>query len=109
MSVFLLPTDVCKELEMAVSMFWWKSDSSKDKSIHWMCWSRLIDANYKGGMGFRNLREFNVALLGNQACRLISYPDKLVSRILKARYYPTLKYGPILVTSGGASWRLKTW
>lgn len=88
MSVFLLPADVCKDLEMAMSKFWWKSDSTKDKGIHWMCWSRLTAAKHTGGMGFRNLRDFNIALLGSQAWRLISYPNKLVSRIMKARYYP---------------------
>lgn len=41
-----------------------------------------------GGMGFQNLRDFNVALLGNQGWRLLKYPDKLVSRVYKARYYP---------------------
>ncbi|KAL8149774.1 hypothetical protein AgCh_006690 [Apium graveolens] len=42
----------------------------------------------EGGTGFRNIRDFNVALLGNQEWRLLKYPDKLVSRIFKARYYP---------------------
>ncbi|XP_074356428.1 uncharacterized protein LOC141696142 [Apium graveolens] len=71
---------------MAMSKFWWKSDSSKDKSIHWMCWSRLTAAKCKGGMGFKNLRDFNTALLGNQAWRLISFPDKLLN------WDPTLSY-----------------
>lgn len=39
-------------------------------------------------MGFRSVRDFNIALLGNQGWRLIQYPEKLVSRIYKARYYP---------------------
>lgn len=42
----------------------------------------------QGGMGFRFVRDFNIALLGNQGWRLIQYPEKLVSRIYKARYYP---------------------
>lgn len=45
-----------------------------------------------GGMGFRSLRDFNVALLGNQGWRLLKYPDKLVSKIYKARYYPNGTY-----------------
>ncbi|XP_074327095.1 uncharacterized protein LOC141665037 [Apium graveolens] len=89
MSVFLLPAAVCKDLEMAMSKFWWKSDSSKDKGIHWMCWSRLTASKFKGGMGFKDLRDFNIALLGKQAWRLVVHPDKLVSRIFKARYYPS--------------------
>lgn len=52
---------------MAISKFWWKSDSSKDIRIHWMCWYRLGEAKKNGGMGFRNLLDFNIARLGNQA------------------------------------------
>lgn len=42
----------------------------------------------KGGMGFRNTRDFNVSLLGNHSWRLVKYPEKLVSKVFKARYYP---------------------
>lgn len=34
------------------------------------------------------MRNFNIALLGKQAWRLITCPNKLVSRVFKARYYP---------------------
>lgn len=37
MSVFMLPLEVCNELEMCMNKFWWKTNASKDKCIHWMC------------------------------------------------------------------------
>ncbi|XP_028119122.1 uncharacterized protein LOC114316623 [Camellia sinensis] len=39
-------------------------------------------------MGFRSLKAFNKALLAKQGWRLLSVPDSLVARILKAKYYP---------------------
>lgn len=37
-----------------------------------------------GGMGFRDLQAFNLALLGKQGCRLITRPKSLCARVLKA-------------------------
>lgn len=80
MSVFLLPHEVCRELEMIMTKFWWRTYPSKSKNMNWMCWSRLCSTKQDGGMGFRCLRDFNIALLGNQAWRLVTHPNKLVIR-----------------------------
>jgi hypothetical protein len=39
-------------------------------------------------MGFRDLEVFNIVLLAKQGLRLISFPDSLLARILKKKYYP---------------------
>ena len=49
-----------------------------------MCKSKL-----QGGMGFRNLQAFNLAMLAKQGWRLLTNPSSLVARIYKAKYYPT--------------------
>jgi hypothetical protein len=40
-----------------------------------------------GGLGFKDLRLFNQALLARQAWCLIKYPESLCARMLKAKYY----------------------
>lgn len=54
-----------------------------------MSWERISSRKRDGGLGFRNVRDFNVALLGKKAWRLFVYPQKPVSKVFKARYYPT--------------------
>ena len=39
-------------------------------------------------MGFKNLSDFNLALLGKQVWRLLTIDKSLVSRLFKARYFP---------------------
>ncbi|CAN1191764.1 Uncharacterized mitochondrial protein AtMg00310 [Linum perenne] len=39
-------------------------------------------------MGFRDLRSFNLAMLGKQGWKFQTQPDALVTKIFKARYFP---------------------
>ncbi|XP_019175433.1 PREDICTED: uncharacterized protein LOC109170737 [Ipomoea nil] len=50
-------------------------------------WDKLCIPKKYGGLSFKDLRAFNLAMLGKQACRLLTNPDSLVSRIYKARYF----------------------
>jgi hypothetical protein len=53
-----------------------------------MAWDKMTKPKCQGGLGFRDLRLFNQALLAKQAWRLIEYPDSLCPRLLKSKYYP---------------------
>lgn len=49
-----------------------------------------------GGLGFRDFRLFNQALLANQAWRLIHRPESLCACLIKSKYY---SYGDLLDTA----------
>lgn len=63
MSYFLLTKKVFKGLTSSMAKFWWGSSLDR-KSLHWIAWDKLATPKVKGGMGFRDLRQFNLALLG---------------------------------------------
>jgi hypothetical protein len=88
MGIFKFPAGLLEELTKIVRDFWW-GDEENRRRMHWMVWDRLARPKYQGGVGFRDLKVFNQALLARQAWRLIQFPDSLCARLLKARYYPS--------------------
>jgi hypothetical protein len=56
--------------------------------MHWIQWDVLKQPKYVGGMGFRDLYAFNIAMLAKQGCWLIHKPESLCGQILRARYFP---------------------
>ncbi|XP_050365473.1 uncharacterized protein LOC126784002 [Argentina anserina] len=87
MACFKLPLSFCDSLNSMISNFWWgyKSDGKK---IHWRAWDHLTKAKRDSGMGFKDLHQYNMALLGKQCWRLMSNPYSTWARVLKARYFP---------------------
>lgn len=45
-------------------------------------------AKFVGGLGFRDLESFNIALIAKQGYRLIPRLEALSSKILKLKYFP---------------------
>ena len=86
MMVFKIPKNICKEMTSAISQFWWGNDNDQ-KRIHWQQWWKLCMLKEKGGIGFKDLLSFNSAMLAKQVWRLLSEPDSLCARVLRARYY----------------------
>ncbi|MCI08655.1 reverse transcriptase-like protein, partial [Trifolium medium] len=118
MSCFLLPKDLCSHIESMICNFWRGSNNDKRK-IHWVRWSLICKHKKKGGLGFRELRAFNEALLAKQGWRCITQPTSMVSQTLKAKYYPKVKFLEAEVGNKNvsytwrsiqkASWILKKW
>jgi hypothetical protein len=88
MSVFKLPKGICKAIAAAIARYWWGEKDGK-KAMHWYSWWKMCTPKKQGGMGFRDLHCFNLAMLAKQIWRLVEAPDSLCAQILRAKYYPS--------------------
>lgn len=103
MSCFLLPVGLCKTIQSILTRFWWDS-SEGEKKICWTAWETLTRPKSLGGMGFRDIQLFNVALLAKIAWRIITKPECMLAKILLGKYChktPFLKTAPTNSSSHG--------
>lgn len=70
-----------------------------ERRVAWVSWEVMIRPKFMGGLGFRDLVLFNLALLARKACWLLMEPNSLSARILKSVYY---KHTGILDASLGS-------
>ncbi|KAL4282980.1 hypothetical protein GQ457_16G018030 [Hibiscus cannabinus] len=76
-----------KEMSRSIRRFWW---SGKGSARGWplVAWDDLYLPKAAGGIGFKDLHLFNIALLGKQIWRLLSVQGSLLYRTLRAKYFP---------------------
>lgn len=87
MSVFKLPRKLCKDISSLMANYWWGDSNGKNK-LHWLSWKKLSMKRNAGGLGFRDIEAFNKALLGKQIWRILTKPNLLLSKVMRARYFP---------------------
>lgn len=105
MSCFELPKHMCMEMHRFMAEFWW-GDTERGRKIHWMAWDKLCVPKDEGGLGFRNMWQFNQALLAKQGWRILKEPNSLLARVLKAKYYPNSNFLKASVKPGDSyAWR----
>ena len=88
MGCFDLTKTLCDQISSMICRFWWNQQEGKHK-IHWIGREMMQKDKKDGGLGFRDIHAFNLAMLAKQCWRLWCRPESLCARILKAKYFPT--------------------
>lgn len=88
MGILLLPNSITQRLNKLMRKFWWgfNEDSSK---IQWLKWDQLIKSKDSGGLGFRDFKSFNLAMLAKQTWCMLLNLDSLTAMIIKQKYFPS--------------------
>ncbi|XP_040987716.1 uncharacterized protein LOC121235437 [Juglans microcarpa x Juglans regia] len=84
MSCFKLPAKLCSEIESMMARYWWRQ-KNEEKNVHWISWKRTCQSKSIGGMGFKDLEIFNMAMLAKQAWRLLQNKESLFHEMYAAR------------------------
>ena len=65
MNCFKLPNSLCNELNSLMRNFWW-GQREKERKLAWIAWEKMCTPKVEGGMGFKDIKAFNLALLAKQ-------------------------------------------
>lgn len=102
MQTVKLPQSIIDNIERHMRRFYW-DEWDGDRKLHYISWETLCKPKSYGGLGFRNLKAMNAALLAKLGWQMLKRPERLWARLMKA------KYGSILEDSNkqgvSATWR----
>ena len=59
-----------------------------ERKIHWKSWDKLSTPKKERGMGFQDLKAFNLAMLAKQGWRMIQSTDSMLYQCFEARDFP---------------------
>ena len=105
MGCFLLPKSLCKDIEALIPKFWW-GYKGEARKIHWVAWKNLCLSKNIGGLGFKDIVNFNLALLGKQVWRLLHNTDSLLYKPFKSKYFPNCSIlDDEVKTNGSYAWQ----
>ncbi|XP_052114139.1 uncharacterized mitochondrial protein AtMg00310-like [Arachis duranensis] len=91
MECFKLLSGLCHRIVFMTNRFYWGSKNGERK-IHWIKWEKMCLPKQSGGLGFKDIKAFNMALLVKQGWRLIRNPDSLAAKTIGCKHFNRKKF-----------------
>jgi hypothetical protein len=85
LSFFKAPSGIISKLESLFKRFLW-GGGVESRKINWVKWDKICREKEDGGLGIKNLKAFNLALLGKWKWRIQSEKNSLWVRVLASKY-----------------------
>jgi len=104
LSLFKAPDVVCKSIIGIQRRFLWGWGKFKS-SISWISWKELCKSKEEGGLGIRDIRKFNFALMAKWKWRYISNEKGRWKEMLESKYGMELNNGLVPMKYQSWWWR----
>jgi hypothetical protein len=76
MSTFLYPNSLCSSLDRHFQNFWWDFPKGKSRNLCLKSWSSICMPRAQGGLGIKDMKSANLALLTKLGWTFINQADK---------------------------------
>ncbi|GLU18032.1 hypothetical protein SLE2022_343540 [Rubroshorea leprosula] len=106
MSAYLIPKGILLSIDKIRRRFLW-GGGAEERKINWVSWGEVCKSKDKGGLGVRDLRKFNLALMGKWWGRLAKGDEGLWMKIISAKYLKVGKHWMDWIkdnNGGGSLW-----
>ena len=82
MNCFKLLDSLCNELNSMMRNVWW-GQHDKERKLAWIALEKMCIPKADGGMGFKDLKASNLALLAKQGWQITKTQNLLLTECLK--------------------------